>query len=80
MMRAAGREGGMAEPQKWDYRILRLGSDKFTQGGGALPRDRDEWVNPYLEAMGGQGWELVAVVLDSRWADFTPTLFFKRPT
>lgn len=69
----------MAEPQKWDYRILRLGSDKFTQGSGALPRDRDEWENPYLEALGGQGWELVAVVLDSRWADFTPTFFFKRP-
>jgi len=35
---------------------------------------------PYLEAMGGQGWELVAAVLDGRWADFAPTFFFKRPT
>jgi len=69
----------MAEPLKWDCRTLRLGSDRFTQGTGTLPRDKDEWVNPYLEAMGGQGWELVAVVLDSRWADLTPTFFFKRP-
>lgn len=78
-MGAAGRESGVAEAQKWDYRILRLGWDKFNQGSGSLPRDRDEWVNPYLEAMGGQGWELVAVVPDQRWADFSPTFFFKRP-
>jgi hypothetical protein len=66
MMRLAGREGGMAQPQKRDHRILRLGSGKLTQGSGALPRDRDEWVNPYLDAMGDQGWALVAVVPDNR--------------
>jgi len=68
---AAGRKGSRAEPEQ-DCRILRLGSDKLTRGSGALPRDRDESVDPYLEAVGGQGWELVAVVLDGRWADSPP--------
>ena len=54
----------MVEPQKWDYRILRLGWDKFIQGSGTLPRDRDEWVNPYLEAMGARAgsWWLLSQI------------------
>ena len=64
--------------QKWEYLTVEINTDKVSRidGRDISFRDRNESERDYLQKMGDEGWELVAVIeMYSR----EQRLYFKRP-
>ena len=61
--------------QKWEYLIVKANVPRDFM---TLSYGRREGVISYMDAMGGEGWELVSVIPCGETDDET-RLFFKRP-
>ena len=69
--------GRSADRVEWEYRVLRI-DDSNPEEKGVRPSSRSGGAEETLNKLGAEGWELVAVRVDSASARRAPIFYFKR--